>query len=529
MNPKVIQRAKKSVCKVMGVHRAFNYKEPYNQHESVQFGGTAFFVEPKKAFGSNFPIEIGDKRFAITNFHVVDELAENQCYLCYPEKGHSQISATVVYTVPSLDVAILMVDPHGDHPFWFDSADIRDFIETIPNLKIDETPIKGNSQKVVAIGFPNLSTDYQLCEGCISGRGLGMIQLSISLNGGNSGGPLMYKGKVIGICTASITDSEALGLAVPILQAIRFFRHWTSYDNIILQTPSWGMKSKTTTSAFLEFYEVDSIQGCTIDKVVSTGAIRKAKIQERDIIMGISSAGKRYNVDNFGLVSFDKYTDKRVPIENQEFILSLNPDDIKLDIFSWKSKKIKRCVNVTPYPIDFKIRDVHHCWEDVPYAMLGGLVFMNLCMGHLIEDLEEDEEPICPAEQAIPLISFSHSTMHSKTAVVVTYIPPQSHVASQNTLKVFDRIIKINNRKVKDVSHLQELVEEAVLKYNSKDATVKNTFIVMETDKGKVFLSLKQLYAREVHDIARDNYPADKCMLLKMKVNQRKRKFTSSG
>ena len=138
MNPKQVQRSKKSVAKVIGVHRSFNFKEPYNQHEDVQFGGTAFFVEPKKTFGTNFPIEIGDKRFAITNFHVVDELCENKCYLCYPEKGHSQISATVVYTVPSLDVAILMVDPHGEHPLWFDSGDIRDFIQSIPNLSIDE-------------------------------------------------------------------------------------------------------------------------------------------------------------------------------------------------------------------------------------------------------------------------------------------------------------------------------------------------------------------------------------------------------
>ena len=43
----------------------------------------------------------------------------------------------------------------------------------------------------------------------ISGRGLGMIQINISLNGGNSGGPLMHNHKVIGICTASEADTEA--------------------------------------------------------------------------------------------------------------------------------------------------------------------------------------------------------------------------------------------------------------------------------------------------------------------------------
>lgn len=525
MNPKQVQRSKKSVAKVIGVHRSFNFKEPYNQHEDVQFGGTAFFVEPKKTFGTNFPIEIGDKRFAITNFHVVDELCENKCYLCYPEKGHSQISATVVYTVPSLDVAILMVDPHGEHPLWFDSGDIRDFIQSIPNLSIDESPIKGNSQNVVAIGFPNLSTDYQICSGVISGRGLGMLQLSISLNGGNSGGPLMMKNKVIGICTASITESEALGLAVPIHQAVRFFRHWATYDNIILKTPSWGISTKATTSDYLNYYGIDTaIQGCSINKCISTGAIRKAKIQDKDIIMGISSGNKRYNVDNFGLVSVG-WTDKRVPIENQEFILSLDRNDIKLDIFQWKTKRIKHSIQVTPVSIDFKVRDVHHGWEEVNYCILGGMVFMNLSMNHLEVD-EEEEEAYCPPEQAIPLIGFAHETMHAKTAVVVTHIPPQSHVSAQHSIRPYDRIIKCNNKTLKDVTHLESLIRQAVETHNSKNASKKDAFIVLESDKGKIYLSLQKLYAREVQDVQRDHYPAEKCMLLPLKVNNsRKRKY----
>ena len=40
--------------------------------------------------------------------------------------------------------------------------------------------------------------------------------------------------------------------------------------------------------------------------------------------MGIRSKGKFYNVDNYGLISVD-WCDKRVPIYNQEFILSLDP------------------------------------------------------------------------------------------------------------------------------------------------------------------------------------------------------------
>ena len=57
MNPNQVQKAKKSVCRVMGVHKSYNFREPYLEHETEQFGGTAFFVDPKSTFGENFPID----------------------------------------------------------------------------------------------------------------------------------------------------------------------------------------------------------------------------------------------------------------------------------------------------------------------------------------------------------------------------------------------------------------------------------------------------------------------------------------
>ena len=524
MNSKQVQKAKKSVCKVMGVHRAFNYKEPYMVEEEGQFGGTAFFVHPN-LFGSKFPIEIGDCRFALTNFHVVDTLDDGKCQLKYPSKGNSCITESVVFVVPSLDVAILKIDPHGEHPLWFDSGDIRDFIEKIPNLMIEKSVIKGNSQNVVAIGFPNLSSDYQLAEGCISGRGLGMIQCTISLNGGNSGGPLMCKNKVIGICTASISDSESLGLAVPIHQIMRFFQNWATYDTIILSTPSWGILTKTTTPDYLDYHGIDkSIQGCTVKKMVKdVGCMYQSSIRESDILMGITSAGKRYNIDNYGLVEVP-WTDKRVPIENQEFIISLDPVDIKIDIFKWNNKRMKRNVTVHPSTIHFKVRHTYHAWESIDYAILGGCVFMNLSMNHLDVD-DEDDEAYCPVSQVPSITSFIHESMHMENAVVVTHIPAQSHVAAQKLLNPFDRIIKCNNKKVKNVVHLQEMIFNAVTAFNGDPLNVKKQFIVLHTTTDKVYLNMFKLLVREAQDCMRMNYPKEKCQMPNMIVqNKRKRK-----
>jgi len=127
--------------------------------------------------------------------------------------------------------------------------------------------------------------------------------ISISFNGGNSGGPLLLDGKVIGICTATVSDSEALGLAGPIYQIVRFFRHYANYTyNPLLLTPSWGIDTIPTTRDYLECNGIDpSIQGCRLSKILEDGAMGKASLRERDILMGITTTNDkgramRYNI-----------------------------------------------------------------------------------------------------------------------------------------------------------------------------------------------------------------------------------------
>ena len=244
----------------MGVHTGFNYTEPYLDEPEAQYGGTAFFFDVKVL--GKVPFRTKGRRFLFTNFHVVDNIQSKTCELSYPSKGMNRLTASIIHVVPSLDCAILCINPSGEHPAWRDGGNIQEFLESIPNLKLDtDVLIKGNSQDVLAIGFPSLSADYQLCEGCVSGRGMGMLQLNLSLNGGNSGGPLFHKNKVIGICTASEADTEAIGLAVPIQQIVRFFRAWTDFKTGVLKLPSWGIQTEPLSDDYLAYHNISGMQG----------------------------------------------------------------------------------------------------------------------------------------------------------------------------------------------------------------------------------------------------------------------------
>ena len=482
------QKSKKSIVKILGIHRTFNYVEPYLIDEETQAGGTGFFVDPS-IFGSKFKSK-KNHRYILTNFHVVEDLTTDTCILKQPCLGHSAITAKVIYVVPNLDVAILEINPFGEHPMFFE-ANLPDFLEDIPNLKVDQKAIKGNSQRVTAIGFPNLSTDYQICTGVISGRGMGMIQVNISFNGGNSGGPLFFKNKVIGICTATISDSEALGLAMPISQILHYFQKWTSFSQVLLDTPSWGICYKPCTIDYLQSKGLEGMQGCLVKKTME-----KMTIKKNDILMGINS-NERYNIDNFGLVKV-AWTDKRVPINDMEFILSLDPNNIWLVFYS--RKNIKKAP-IVPKIHRLKVKKKYASWEPIEYVVMGGMVFMELCMNHLEED--EDEETYA-GHQAVHLANFIADTLALESTVVMTHVSPHSHVSTQQNFIPFDRLVKLNNRKVKRLS----------------DIKVDSDFLTIETQNDKHVYNTTSLIKQEERDMVKSIYPVQKLVLTK------KRKFT---
>lgn len=499
MNQKQAQKLKQSIVKILGIHRPFNYGEPYLIDEETQAGGTGFFVDPK-IFGPNFPVKTDNLRFVLTNFHVVEELTSNKCIMKQPSLGNSAISGEVIFVVPKLDVAIIKVDPFGEHDMWFET-NLPEFMEKIPNLSLDSTnPVKGNSQRITAIGFPNLSGDYQICSGVVSGRGMGMIQLNISFNGGNSGGPLFLKNTVIGICTASISESEALGLAVPIYQVVRFFQHWADYSNTILRTPTWGIMCKTTTPDYLRSKNIEGIQGALVKKIVG-----KMPLKISNIIMGIKSGEKAYNIDNYGLLQVD-WTDKRVPYDNLEFIISLDPSDIRIQYFDNKRSPPKWTNTLKPKVFNFKVCKQYASWQKVDYMILGGMVFMNLCFNHLEEEEDEDEISASLAgSQGVHLSTFINENLAMKPAVVVTHINPQSHVFNQKNLRPFDRIVKVNNRKVETVDDLRNIVEQ------TKD------FIIIQTQSDTHTFCMTSLKKQELKDSGKLNYPVKKLSLIAKK------------
>ena len=160
--------------------------------------------------GSGFVYESSHRLVVITNYHVVHDTSD----LSVTFSNGNGYSATVLGTDPYVDLAVLTVD-----------APTSEFkpVEVVSSstLRVGEP--------VIAIGNP-YGLVGSLTTGVVSALGrsieeedyaggysiANIIQTSTPINPGNSGGPLLNAvGKVVGVTTAIVSESQGLGFAVP--------------------------------------------------------------------------------------------------------------------------------------------------------------------------------------------------------------------------------------------------------------------------------------------------------------------------
>jgi S1-C subfamily serine protease len=160
--------------------------------------------------GSGFVYEASSITVVITNYHVVHDTSS----LSVTFSDGNGYSAEVLGTDPYVDLAVLSVDaPAGE----FKPIDVV----SSSTLRVGDP--------VIAIGNP-YGLVGSLTTGVVSALGrsitediyaegysiANIIQTSTPINPGNSGGPLLNAvGKVVGVTTAIVSESQGLGFAVP--------------------------------------------------------------------------------------------------------------------------------------------------------------------------------------------------------------------------------------------------------------------------------------------------------------------------
>jgi S1-C subfamily serine protease len=238
--------------------------------------------------GSGFVYNYLGQMVVITNFHVVSGTTERSVTF---SNGHGYASI-ILGTDAYADLAVLSVDTPADE---FEPVDIV----SSSSLRVGD--------EVIAIGNP-YGLVGSLTTGVVSALGrtikednsnfsiAKIIQTSTPINPGNSGGPLLNAvGKVVGITTAIVSDSQGLGFAIPsdtLLREIRALMLTGSYAGHSYM----GIFGGDMTYDRAQQLHASVTYGWYVDSTVSGGPSGD-KLQHDDIIVALNGTTIKSNDD----------------------------------------------------------------------------------------------------------------------------------------------------------------------------------------------------------------------------------------
>lgn len=175
---------------------------------------TGFFGQTSTSTAAGTGMIVTKDGYVLTNKHVIS--------------GANKIQVVLDDGTTYNDVEVITIDPLNDVAF----LKIKDASD-LPTVKLGDSKTITAGQQVIAIGNALGQFQNTITSGIISGTGRSitatgsdysssenltdMIQTDAAINSGNSGGPLVNAaGEVIGINTATSSDADGIGFAIPI-------------------------------------------------------------------------------------------------------------------------------------------------------------------------------------------------------------------------------------------------------------------------------------------------------------------------
>ena len=191
---------RKSVVKIKVTRVSPDLYEPWKRKSPRESGGTGVIIDGNRI---------------LTNAHVVGYA---RSITVQGFESAEKVTAKVIGISKGQDLAVLSVD---DEEFFEDRPALQ-FLDKLPAVK----------DKVNVFGFPYGGRQISVTEGIISriefGRYLkgitqGLrIQIDAAVNPGNSGGPAVKDGKMVGLVFSGIREADNVAYLIPI-EEIRLF------------------------------------------------------------------------------------------------------------------------------------------------------------------------------------------------------------------------------------------------------------------------------------------------------------------
>ena len=268
---------------------------------------------PAGSMGTCFIVSYKNKKFVITNHHVVVDSIKNKNTTKIIFYGnYKTYSAIIVGKDKMSDIAVLKMD----------TLEGQTIIRDIRGLQWGNSNNVRQGDDAWAVGHP-MQQIWSVSKGIISyiGRRIHnirqeLIQSDVAINSGNSGGPLLnMKGEVIGVNTfiASRQNGGQLGVNFSVTSNLAKRVMKQLIDTGVVKSPKIGV-----------LFQIDHDKGLFIIKAVEPGSPTEAAgIQDDDLIVKINGHDI-YLIDDMG-----KALDHVLPGDEIEIVILRGDEIIK--------------------------------------------------------------------------------------------------------------------------------------------------------------------------------------------------------
>jgi S1-C subfamily serine protease len=412
MKSKPSKNIENGVCRVESIMTEFDVTRPYMELDHEAVSGSAFLVDVPAGMkiGASGSSGSSGFRYLFTNFHVVEGNKTKDVLLYFPKFGKTPIKGRVVRVYPQCDMAILRCP---EKP-----------LRGIANLPIRTTPVPKFTD-AYALGFPLGCDDVQISQGAISGWEDEFYHMNISINSGNSGGPVIIDDQVVAISMATINGAEAIGLGIPMV----FLDDILQMDCIF-------------ESLHLEPRSQCSVRGATIMTMHKRDVFSYMGFKKGDIVQKMCM----YPVNSFGRVHVD-WTDLRVAWTDVNIMRrALRGGDSTVlrgdETITLRWGKIPN----TCIPL---VRCIYPFYEPIDHVTVGALdiVTFSLNLVAIAHNAITKDLALCALD----------ATHCHEPRIVVSYVDTFSEAYIQDNIQLFDILTHVNEHPVTTLEDLRTL------------------------------------------------------------------------
>lgn len=427
----------------------FNWAEPYKSITADDVFGSAFFID--------------EQGHLISNYHVIAGASSIEIQL--PNLGKQRLTVEVVGVCPFRDIALLKLTEES-----FKS--VVQQVGKIEFLELGDSDLLKRSEKITTLGYPLGQEALKATDGIVSGRqdilGESFLQITAALNPGNSGGPsLNEEGKVVGINSSVIPDAQNIGYIIPISDVASIIKDLFKIK--MLRSPSLGCELNYGTADMLSYLGNPEPGGLYVARVYKKSLLEEAGVQEGDMI---------YEVEGHPLGLYGDivvpWCEDRTSLATIINRLSLG-DKVHIVVYR-KGKRLELSFTfaiLDPLPV----RIVFPPYDEIDYEIVGGMVVTQLTLNHV--SLFGEINPF--------LIDYRVREMQYDSALIVSFIIPNSQTFHVRIIYIGDLLEEVNGRKVTTLQEFRTALSE------SKD------FLTIKTRSKKfVVLSWNKIMFEEV-------------------------------